>query len=128
MRVIQTIQGWQVEEHESYSDHKRITFDLPGFKMPQFEAKWIVDKADWPRFRSIMTKAFDQWRRPVYWTPYMVDKEADDLNRDVNKALHLTCKRTSGRACSRQQPYFWTESIAFLHKAAKRARRTAMRF
>ena len=85
MRVIQTIQGWQVEEHKSYSDHKRITFDLPGFKRPRFEAKWIVDKADWPRFRSIMTKAFDQWRRPVYWTPYMVDKEADDLNRDVTQ-------------------------------------------
>ena len=38
-RIVQSIQDWQVEDKEFFSDHKRIVFNLPGFKKPFFEPK-----------------------------------------------------------------------------------------
>ena len=127
-RIVQSIQDWQVEDKEFFSDHKRIVFNLPGFKKPFFEPKWKLDSADWPKFRKLMADKYSSWRKPVYWTPFMVDKEAEELNKDTIESLKVTCKRTSSRTGHKEYPYYWSEEIGDLCKAAKRAKRIAQRF
>ena len=114
------ITDWLVNEEDSFSDHKRIEFNLklrynPKIKIQNF------DKTNWILFNRIID-GVELAERPT-WNPDELDKEVDILNKRFKSALNKACPPKEVNLFKKSQPPWWNEELA----AARRVVRTKYR-
>lgn len=128
------VNSWKVEEQESLSDHKYVTYNTGTTKKIQVsetrseKTGWAIRKMNPEKFKAEMTR--EMQNRPREWvndtktsTP---EEEAETLRARIADACDKSTPRRRGPGKNRPA-YWWNEGVAEERKACNEARRRLQR-
>ena len=121
--TLNNITNWKVEEEETLSDHKYITFELQA--SPLLEAartprqtKWLMDASKTAKFLETLEEL---WKK----------SETPSSPATVTQLVKLACDKTFKKKrwgnSDKRPVYWWNDNIAALRKECLRARREMTR-
>ena len=103
--MAEEILEWQVHRREIPSDHNLIEYKIVIDK-PEGRKAWNLSRADWDAFRKEVAK----WSPPQWWTPDILDQEADRLARDIKEAMDKACPTKV--VSSKIRTNWWTVEVS----------------
>jgi hypothetical protein len=120
MSITDDIHSWRISDKESLSDHKLIEFSL-SFEIEKPPPRRNFKKIDWELFKKDMDMLSSQWVEPTQWDAHTLDKEAKNMNSDINKILDKYCPKTPVNVNKKQHPLWWDEELEKLKRAHRKA-------
>ena len=113
------IDGWKVFKGESFSDHKRIDFNLCETVKLNNSTFRNVRKTRWNQFRA------DLQDHGLNLTGNNLDTMAQELEDCIITAYHNNCKLSKGRV--ERKPPWWTAKLTELKREVFKCKRRADR-
>ncbi|KAJ2939962.1 hypothetical protein O0L34_g6668 [Tuta absoluta] len=116
------VEDWKVDTEESFSDHRRITFQLEC-KMVKTQIR-NARKTDWDKF----DKNMKEWNPSTINQTLLAEKMEKDtqrLNTALTEAFHKACPLKE--ICKGKGQTWWNKELRKKRKLARRALRTALK-
>ena len=119
------IQDWKVmEDHNSNSDHRMITFEVRTEKMEKQNDKPVIERICWKKFTSHIDNMIRDDKRRLTWIDEeWIETEAKFITDRINKAISMSSFRKSNKCTKRSKPPYWSQEVAVLRKDMDRMHR-----
>ena len=125
--LLNLVNDWKVEDEDTFSDHKRISFELKLACPDRVKAR-SIENTDWKLFNKILEGI--KVPNLSHWTEKELDKIVNQFNKTVKYALEKACPEREVLLFKRKQPAWWNEEISSarrkVRKKYQKARRTML--
>ena len=82
--------NWHLSNEVTLSDHRLIRFNYKYTTKVKIDQPWSFKRCNWKNFQTEMNK---NWTCPATWTVQTVEKEVNDLLKDIKDCLEKTCPK-----------------------------------
>lgn len=111
------ISNWRVNQEDSFSDHKYITFETLG-QAPVPARIRNPKKTDWEKFSTIVKEKLDALGDPISSTSvHQIEESAEKVKNILVGAFNKSCKVCKGK--DRKLPPFFTPEILALRRKVR---------
>ena len=119
--IIRDIQDWKVDEADSLSDHRRITFNLTSIVKKTMIRN--ARKTNWARYKDEI-KTWKPSLKDLLVTEEEIESETTRLETALREAYHSACPLREIKP-GKGQPW-WTKELTKQRKRTRRALRVAL--
>lgn len=121
MRAIGMVKNWRVDDSHTYSDHKRLSFQIQGGgdPLPSFRN---YRRTDWNLFQSKLVRRLENLSAE---TQISSTDEIEELTERVTNAIQKSADESCRliRPKKRKSPPWWSSELKALHREANRLNR-----
>jgi len=113
------INNWKVDESDSFSDHKMITYQfLTGIGGPTKMVQ-LTKKTNWGKYRSILNKKLSLKEAKEFSSVREIEEEVDYVSKSIRDAIEQSTPKIKIKIGSKL-PNGWNEELTRLKQETRR--------